>query len=83
MLFSNLILLAGSVYLAGVTCSPHDVINSTSAADATRAIEQAGYAKVQVYAKGCDNAWHGHAALNGHHVNVVWNGEGQVLTEGN
>ena len=63
-------------------CSANDVINGTSAADAARAMGQAGYAQAQVYAKGCDNAWHAHAMLNGNPTNVVWNGQGQVLPEG-
>ena len=57
-------------------------INSTTAADASRAIQQAGYSQVQIYEKGCDNAWHAHAMLNGNPVNVVWNSQGQVVTEG-
>ncbi len=31
---------------------------------------------------GCDNAWHATAMLNGAPVFVVWNAEGQVVTEG-
>lgn len=67
---------------AQAACSPTDAINGTTAVDATKAIETAGYTQVQVYAKGCDNAWHAHAMRNGNPVNVVWNGEGQVLPEG-
>jgi hypothetical protein len=67
---------------AVAACSPTDVINGTTAADATKAMERAGYTQVQVYAKGCDNSWHAHAVLNGNPVNVVWNGQGQVLPEG-
>jgi hypothetical protein len=88
-------LFAGSVFVALAAgsvppiadnalaaCSPIDVINGTTAADAAKAMESAGYTQVQVYAKGCDNSWHAHAVLNGKPVNVVWNGEGQVVTEG-
>ena len=88
-------LIAGSLFIALVAgfavptvdsalaaCSPGDVINGTTAMDAKKAMEKAGYTQVQVYAKGCDNAWHAHAVLNGNPVNVVWNKEGQVLTEG-
>jgi hypothetical protein len=63
-------------------CSPSDPINATTSNDAMKAMESAGYTQVHVYAKGCDNSWHAHATLNGQPVNVVWNGEGQVLTEG-
>jgi hypothetical protein len=63
-------------------CSAADPVNGTTATDASRAMERAGYSQVQVYSKGCDNSWHAHAILNGNKVNVVWNGEGQVVTEG-
>jgi hypothetical protein len=92
---SKVSLFVGSLFLAlaggsGVplvdnalaACSAIDVINGTTAADAAKAMEKAGYTHVEVYAKGCDNSWHAHAILNGAPVNVVWNGEGQVVTEG-
>lgn len=63
-------------------CSPNDAINATTATNATRVMERAGFTQVQVYEKGCDNAWHAHALQNGMPVNVVWNNQGQVLTEG-
>ncbi len=63
-------------------CAPTDKINATTAQDATRAMEKAGYTQVKILAKGCDNAWHASAMLNGQPVFVVWNREGQVLTEG-
>ena len=67
---------------AHAACWATDPVNNTTADQAARAMEQAGYAQVQVYEKGCDSAWHAHAMLNGSPVNVVWNREGQVLTEG-
>jgi predicted lipoprotein with Yx(FWY)xxD motif len=63
-------------------CSPNDPVNGTTATDAMRAMESAGFTQVQVYEKGCDSAWHAHAIQNGMPVNVVWNSEGQVVTEG-
>ena len=93
---SKMTVFAGSIVIALSTfvttpmvgsalaaCSPTDKINGTTAQDATRAMERAGYTQVHVLMKGCDNAWHATALLNGNPVNVVWNGEGQVLTEGN
>lgn len=79
------LVLAGSLAMTApvrAACWASDPVNSTTAEQATRAMEQAGYSQVQVYIKGCDNAWHAHAMMNGNPVNVVWNGEGQVLTEG-
>lgn len=92
---SKMIILAGSIAItlgafattpmvggALAACSPTDTINGTTAQDATKAMEHAGYTQVHILEKGCDNAWHATALLNGNQVNVVWNGEGQVLTEG-
>ena len=67
---------------AQAACWASDPVNATTADQASRAMQQAGYTYVQVYEKGCDSAWHAHAMLNGNPVNVVWNREGQVLTEG-
>ncbi len=63
-------------------CVASDSVNATTAEQATQAMQQAGYSQIQVYEKGCDSAWHAHVLLNGSPVNVVWNREGQVLTEG-
>jgi predicted lipoprotein with Yx(FWY)xxD motif len=67
---------------AFAACSPSDPVNGTTAADATRAMEGAGYTQIQVYAEGCDSAWHAHAMQNGMAVDIVWNSEGQVIAEG-
>ena len=66
---------------AWAACSPSDPVNGTTATDAMRAMESAGYTQVQVYAKGCDSAWHANAMQNGVPVGVVWNKQGQVITE--
>jgi hypothetical protein len=92
---SSAILFAGSLALAiGLfsvrpvvndalaACASTDQINATTAEDATRAMQHAGYTQIKILAKGCDNAWHASAMLNGQPVFVVWNREGQVLTEG-
>jgi hypothetical protein len=63
-------------------CAPSDPVNATTAQDATRAMQKAGYSQIKILAKGCDSAWHASAMLNGQPVFVVWNREGQVLTEG-
>ena len=79
------LMIAGSLSAASpaqAACWSSDPVNGTTADQAARAMQQAGYSNVQVYEKGCDSAWHAHAMLNGNPVNVVWNQEGQVLTEG-
>jgi hypothetical protein len=63
-------------------CAASDPVNNTTAEDATRAMQKAGYTQIKILAKGCDNAWHASAMLNGQPVFVVWNREGQVVTEG-
>ena len=93
--FSTAVFFAGSLGLALAVlsarplvndalaaCSPTDKINATTADDAKMAMEKAGYTQIKILAKGCDNAWHGTAMLKGQPVFVVWNREGQVLTEG-
>ena len=63
-------------------CAPTDKINNTTADDARKRMEEAGYTQVHDLRKGCDNAWHATAMKDGVQVFVVWNKEGQVLTEG-
>jgi hypothetical protein len=67
---------------AQAACWPSDPVNNTTAEDAIKAMEQAGYSQVHILAKGCDSAWHASAVFNGNPVFVVWNREGQVVTEG-
>ena len=67
---------------AYAACLPDDKVNNTTAQDATKAMEKAGYTQIKILAKGCDNAWHASAMLDGKPVFVVWNREGQVVTEG-
>ena len=70
------------VHSAYAACLPDDKVNNTTAQDAIKAMEKAGYTQVHILAKGCDNAWHASAMLDGKPVFVVWNREGQVVTEG-
>jgi hypothetical protein len=92
---SKMTIFAGSIFIALsalsappmassalADCAPTDKINNTTAEDAVKAMEHAGYTQVRIRAKGCDNAWHATAMLNGAPVFVVWNAEGQVVTEG-
>ena len=79
----SLALAAGSaaplVDNALAACSTDDVIDRTTAAEATKAMERAGCTQVKVYENGCDNAWHAHAILTGNRVSLVWNREGQIF----
>jgi hypothetical protein len=63
-------------------CAPGDRVDRSTAADARKKIEAAGYQRVSGLKKGCDNAWHGVAVKDGEPVHVVLNPEGKVLPEG-
>ena len=63
-------------------CAPDDRIDRSTAEDARRKIEAAGYRRVSGLKKGCDNAWHAVAVKDGGPVRVVLNPEGKVLPDG-
>jgi hypothetical protein len=63
-------------------CHYGEVIDATTADDAKRRIEAAGYTDVRGLKKSCDNFWHGRATLNGVDTNVLVTPEGRVRPEG-
>jgi hypothetical protein len=63
-------------------CAPGDKIDGSTAEQARKKIEMAGYRKVSGLRKGCDNSWHGIAEKDGAQVHVVLNPQGLVLPEG-
>jgi len=73
-----LLLLSAPAWAA---CSPNDRIDGTTADQAKRQIEAAGYEQVGDLKKGCDNYWHGRAMQDGAPVNVVLFPDGQVWKE--
>ena len=64
-------------------CAPEDKIDGSTAAEAKRKIEAAGFDQVRDLTKSCDNFWHGRALRDGREVYVVLSPQGHVLTEGN
>lgn len=66
----------------GPGCLYGEVIDGTTADDAKRHIEQAGYMNVTGLKKSCDNFWHGRATLNGVTTNVLVTPDGRVRPEG-
>lgn len=68
---------------AGAACDAEDKIDKSTAADARKKIEGAGYRKVANLKKGCDNYWHATAEKNGTAVFVVLSPQGEVIEEGN
>jgi hypothetical protein len=65
-------------------CAPGDKIDGTTASDAQKKLEAAGYSNVTGLVKGCDNVWHGQARGNGGaQVNVAVMPDGSVAQETN
>jgi len=58
-------------------------IDKTTADDARKKIQAAGYTQARDLKKGCDNFWHGWAMKAGVSVRVVVTPQGQVMEEGN
>jgi len=63
-------------------CDAGDKIDGSTANDARKKMEAAGYTDVTALYKGCDNVWHGQARANGNAVNVMVGPDGVVRQEG-
>ncbi len=68
---------------AWAACDPEDKPDKTTATDARKKIEAAGYRQVTDLKKGCDNVWHGRAVKDGVPVAVMVTPQGQVMLETN
>ncbi len=65
-------------------CDPGTKLDRTTATDARKKMEAAGYRQVKDLKKGCDNAWHGRAInKQGAPVDVMITPQGEVLLETN
>jgi hypothetical protein len=64
-------------------CAPTDKIDGSTANDARKKMEAAGYTDITALYKGCDNVWHGQARATGNAVNVMVGPDGVVRQEGN
>jgi hypothetical protein len=64
-------------------CAAGEKIDGSSAPEATRKIERAGFQQVRELKKGCDNFWHGVAVKDGGETHVVLTPQGQVMREEN
>ena len=62
-------------------CEFGERIDGSSATDAKRRIESAGFQNVRDLRKGCDNVWHARASAYGQDINVALSPEGQVMRE--
>ncbi len=63
-------------------CHFGEQIDGTTADQATKHAQAAGYTSVTGLKKSCDNNWHGQAVLNGAPVNVMITPDGRVVQEG-
>jgi hypothetical protein len=70
-----------SVRVAYAACEPGEKIDATTADQARKKIEAAGYRKVTQLKKGCDNVWHGMAEKGGATVSVALTPQGEVYPE--
>lgn len=66
---------------SGPGCLFGEVTDGSTANDARRKIEAAGFTDVHDLKKGCDNFWHGRAVWAGLAVNVVLSPNGNVMLE--
>lgn len=73
---------AGTNMVGVPGCHFGEQIDGSTADDARRHLEAAGYTSVSGLKKSCDNNWHGHAMLNGVGTNVMVTPEGRVVQEG-
>lgn len=66
------------------SCEAGVKIDGTTAEQAKKRIEAAGYTQVKDLSKGCDNVWHGNAVnKDGVAGNVMVTPQGEVMPEGN
>jgi hypothetical protein len=65
----------------GPGCHFGEVVDGSTADDARRKIEAAGFTDVHALTKSCDNFWHGKATLTGGLLNVVLSPSGKVMLE--
>jgi hypothetical protein len=63
-------------------CDPGERIDGSTANDARRAMQRAGYANIRDLRKGCDNYWHAIATRDGATMRIVLAPSGEILREG-
>jgi hypothetical protein len=67
--------------LAAGNCDPGDKPDNSTAADAKKKLEAAGFTQVRDLKKGCDNVWHAKAVKGTQAVNVALTPQGQAFVE--
>ena len=66
---------------AAGNCDPGEKSDNSTATDARKKLEAAGYAQVRDLKKGCDNVWHAKAMKGAQAVNLALTPQGQVFIE--
>jgi len=67
---------------ARASCEIGDRIDNSTADQARKRFEAAGYRQIQDLRKGCDNYWHGRAIQGGTQISVALSPQGQIIPEG-
>ncbi len=67
---------------AQAACEPDEKIDATTADQAKKKAESAGFTQVKMLRKGCDNTWHGTGMKGGAAVNIAVSASGDVNQEG-
>lgn len=63
-------------------CPAVDRIDGSTAEQAKRKFEKAGFSSVKELRKGCDNFWHAMAVKDGKRVRVVLSPTGEIILDG-
>ena len=71
-----------SLTAARAACDPGEKVDATTAAQAKKLAETAGYSEVHMDHKGCDSVWHGTAVKDGASVHLAVLPSGEVAPEG-
>ena len=82
LLIAPVLVAPPSFTAARAACEPGDRIDATTAEQAKKKAESAGFTQVKMIRKGCDNTWHGTAMKGGAAVNVAVSASGDVNQEG-
>jgi len=82
LMIASALVAPPSFTAAQATCEPGERLDNTTAEQAKKRAESAGFTQVRMVRKGCDNTWHGTAMKGGTPVNLAVNAAGEVNQEG-
>lgn len=82
LLMAPALIAPPSFSAAYAACDPGDRVDNTTAQQAQKRAQTAGYTNVRMTSKGCDNVWHGTAMKGGAAVRVAVSPSGEVFQEG-